>query len=468
LHWPPSLPPLYIPTKTADTADGACDPTDCSLREAILAANANPGEDVILLHAGIYLLTLTGDEDLGAAGDLDVQGDLVLIGDGAGRTIVDGNGVDRIFQVPGGVTAELRDLTLRNGRAPGAGGAILNNGRLTVTRAVLSGNSASGDGGAIATSGSNSALTVTASTLASNTSQARGGAITVGGTVEIANVTISGNQAHLGGGLYVFSDARVTVNNVTIAGNHAVDQGGGVLAENSAFIGLPPRVTNSILAGNSASVGPDCSGPINSSYDLIGNAAGCILPGAGSHDLIGVALGLGPLTENGGPTPTRPLLSGSPAIDAGSPAGPGSADACAATDQRGASRPGGLRCDIGASEETAACVAGGNTLCLSGGRFKVTANWSSANTLGSALATTLTRSSGFLSFFDPESPDLTVKVLNACATTGRFGFFASGITNLRVDLKVTDTRTGVTRTYTNPKGRVFRSILDNSAFSACP
>jgi CSLREA domain-containing protein len=460
---------VYIPTKTADSAGLTCDPSDCSLREAILAANANPGDDVILLHAGVYILTISGNEDLGAAGDLDIQGDLVLIGDGAGRTIVDGNGIDRIFDIPGGVTADISDLTLRNGRVAASGGAVLNQGRLTLTRALLAGNSASGDGGAIATNGSNSELHLSASTIASNTSQAKGGAIAVGGMVEIANVTISGNQANLGGGLYVFSDARATANNLTIAGNNAASQGGGVLAESSAFIGIPPTITNSILAGNSARTDPDCSGPVNSAYDLFGAAtAGCVLPLTGSHDLIGVELRLGPLAENGGPTPTRALLAGSPAIDAASPAPPGSADACVATDQRGAARPGGLRCDIGAAEQTTACVAGGDILCLAGGRFQVTARWQTANADGPAHAELANPITGLFSFFDPDNTELTVKVLNTCSTLGRYGFFASGTTSLRVDLTVTDTKTGVTRTYINPRGRVFRSILDNKAFNTCP
>src|SRR5262245_10185516 len=183
---------VYIPTKTADTADGTCD-SDCSLREAVLAANAHSGDDVILLHAGTYVLSI--------GGDLAIQDDLVILGDGAARTIVDGGGIDRIFQIPGGVTAEIRDVTLRNGRAPGAGGAILNNGDLTVLRCVLSGNSSvagaagAGFGGAILTDGINSSLTLTDSTVASNTAQGGGGGIAVGGDATLANVTITGNQS---------------------------------------------------------------------------------------------------------------------------------------------------------------------------------------------------------------------------------------------------------------------------------
>jgi len=460
---------VYIPTKTADTADGACD-SDCSLREAILAANAHSGDDVILLHAGTYVLSI--------AGGLAIQDDLVILGDGASRTIIDGGGIDRIFQIPGGVTAEIRDVTLRNGRAPGAGGAILNAGDLTVLRSVLSGNSSvagsagAGFGGAILTNGLGSSLTLTDSTIASNTAQGGGGGLAVGGDAALANVTITGNQSQsdFGGGLYVFSDAHATVNNATIASNTAALKGGGAFLESSAFIGTSPKITNSVLAGNTAGSEPDCSGPVDSGYDLIGNGAGCVGPSAAKHDIVGAAdAKLGPLSENGGPAPTRALLAGSPALDAGNPAAPGSGSgACEATDQRGAARPGGPRCDIGAFEVTTACVPGGSTLCLNNGRFKVTATFISSGTTSPAQGVALTSDSGYFWFFDPSNVELTVKVLNGCPVNSRYWFFASGLTNLRVDLTVTDTKTGTVKTYFNPQNRVFRSILDTGAFATCP
>ncbi len=473
---------VYIPTKTADTADGTCN-LDCSLREAILAANNHAGDDVILLHAGVYVLTLAGNENLGAAGDLDILDGLTLLGDGAASTIIDGGGIDRIFQVPGGITAEIRDVTLRNGRAPGDGGAILNAGELTILRSVLSGNASvagaagAGFGGAILTDGNDSLLTVTESTLASNTAEGGGGAVAIGGEVTLANVTITGNQstADFGGGLYVFSDARTTVNNATIAINTAAEQGGGVFAENAAFIGFAPEITNSVIAGNTAPASPDCAGGIDSSYNLIGNGAGCTGPSLANHDIVGTSASpvdakLGPLAENGGPTPTRALLAGSPALDLGNPAPPGSGGgACEATDQRRAVRLGGPRCDIGAFEMTGQCVSGGSTLCLQGGRFKVTANWQTATANGPAQGVKLTDESGYFYFFSPGNVEVTVKLLNACTlSTPRYWVFASGMTNVRVDLTVTDTLNGSVKTYTNPLNRTFRTILDTGAFATCP
>src|ERR1051325_5299226 len=80
---------VFTPTKTADSTDGACD-ADCSLREAVIAANAHAGEDVILLHRGVYQLAIAGDDDSAPAGALDVPGALPILGGDAEPTTIDG------------------------------------------------------------------------------------------------------------------------------------------------------------------------------------------------------------------------------------------------------------------------------------------------------------------------------------------------------------------------------------------
>jgi CSLREA domain-containing protein len=474
---------VYVPTTTADTTNGSCGAV-CSLRDAITAANQHAGADVILLHAGTYVLGGTPP----TTGNLEIDGDLTLIGDGAAGTIIDGGGVGSIFYVPDGATATIQNVTLRNGRSPGAGGAVRNNGHLTLQRAVLTANSSvagsagAGFGGAILSDGLDSLLTLTDSTVSTNSAQGGGGGVAIGGDFVLANVTLYGNLSatDFGGGLYFFSDARGTANNLTVSGNSASLKGGGVFIETSAFIGIAPKITNSILAGNTASSDPDCSGAFSSGYDLIGNAGGattgCLGPAAAKHDVVGtsaspIAPKLALLGNNGGPTPTSALLAGSPALDAGSPAAPGSGNgACEAADQRGTPRPGGVRCDIGAFEATSACVAGGANLCLSNGRFRVAATFQAPNNgpSGNAQGVTLTPDSGYFWFFDPGNVELTVKVLNGCALNNHYWVYAAGLTNVNVVLTVTDTQTGQVKSYLNPQGKTYVTILDGNAFATCP
>src|SRR5205823_14963190 len=72
----------FTVTKTADAADGSCN-ADCSLREAVIAANAASGADTIVVPAGTYYLSHTGSaEDAAATGDLDITGDVTITGAG--------------------------------------------------------------------------------------------------------------------------------------------------------------------------------------------------------------------------------------------------------------------------------------------------------------------------------------------------------------------------------------------------
>jgi CSLREA domain-containing protein len=472
LHPAAATAALFVPTKTSDGADGSCDERDCSLREAVVAANALPGEDVVLLAPGVYALTLAGDEDAALAGDLDVTDDLVLAGGAALDTIVDAGGIDRVIEIAAGASLEVRDVTLRHGAANGPGGGIENAGDLTLLRMVLSGNRSVGaDGGGVFSDSPAASLTIRESTVSHNSAEGGdGGGIATGGAAGLANVTVALNAATgTGGGIHVFANSTTRIDNATIARNSA-QEGGGIFAESSAFTGLPPRVANSILATNTAPSSPDCSGAIATTWSLIGDASGCTRP-SGSNDLAGSGGApldpkLFPLQEAGGPTPTQPLEAGSPAIDAASPEPPGTGDpACLATDQRGADRPAGARCDIGAFEVTTECVPGGGVLCLQDGRFAVRATFQTAGGLsGTGRAVTLTPDSGYFWFFDPANVEVTVKVLDGCALNQRYWAFSAGMTNVRVDLLVTDTATGVTKTYTNPLNRVYRTRLDTAAF----
>src|SRR3954470_19895017 len=94
----------FLVTKIADTNDGSCD-SDCSLREAIVAANGSPGADVITLPAGTYTLTIGGaGEDAAATGDLDITDGVTVNGAGAATTTIDGGAIDRVLHVLAGTS----------------------------------------------------------------------------------------------------------------------------------------------------------------------------------------------------------------------------------------------------------------------------------------------------------------------------------------------------------------------------
>jgi hypothetical protein len=97
---------------------------------------------------------------------------------------------------------------------------------------------------------------------------------------------------------------------------------------------------NSILASNI--LGSNCFGSIIDGGNNLSSDSSCQFTTAGSK--INIDPRLGPFDYYGGPTPTMPLLAGSPAIDAAAAA------QCPALDQRGIARPYGGGCDIGAFE----------------------------------------------------------------------------------------------------------------------
>jgi CSLREA domain-containing protein len=328
---------------------------DCSLREAIRAANtdtavdacpAGSGADTITLPAGTYVLSLAppGD-DAAASGDLDVTSSSSVTIDPTGVVVIDAASLnDRAFHVLAGGSLTVADLTIQRGRAPAGqnGGGILNQGTLTLTGVTLTDNEAQ-DGGAVSNSG----------------------------TATLVNVTLSGNRAtRHGGGLHQ-GGGTATLNNVTVAFNTAdsngddVGDGGGVQVTAGTV-----SVANTILGENvdgstpANLKHPDCSGTVTSQgYNLIEDTTGCTIAGVGTGNITGTSPRLAPLANNGGPTPTHLPRRNSPVIDAGNPAAPGSGGAaCAATDQRGVPRPQGPRCDIGSVEVE---VAGpGGPVCL--------------------------------------------------------------------------------------------------------
>jgi predicted outer membrane repeat protein len=255
---------VFRPTRTDDPAPGGCTARDCSLREAVIAANANPRADRIVLRAGSpYRLSIPrtaagGPED----GDLDVDGSLLIRGSGGRRPAIGAGRIDRVFDVVGGRLG-IRHLRLRQGRsrpdAGGSGGAIRTTRRLEITRSSITESQASGDGGAIYAEGRRASVTLRRVELSENVAGGvgRGGAVATDGAqfVRIEESTIRGNGSDDGGGVYldVLREYSV-ITGTTFERNNAPEGSGGALyvAEGSDVF-----VKNSTLAFNSASGGSD-------------------------------------------------------------------------------------------------------------------------------------------------------------------------------------------------------------------
>ncbi len=250
----PARANTFVVTKTADTADGACD-ADCSLREAISAANASPGADIITVPAGVYALTI---------GALEVTGPTTLNGAGAGVTVIDGvSGAFSILRITGlegaPIAVTIAGITLQHGDS----GIKADYVDLVVTQTEVISNTASySDGGGINISSGN--LVVQSSLVAFNIANAQGaywgasggGIAASGASVNIRNSQLLSNTAASGGGGVIVFSGALTVLTSTISGNTVLGSGGGVFA-GAAWSGEPTslHIQNSTIANNIAGSG---------------------------------------------------------------------------------------------------------------------------------------------------------------------------------------------------------------------
>ena len=265
--------------------DGVCDDGsgNCTLRAAIMEANAIAGADTITLPAGLYVLAIAGaDEDEARTGDLDITDDLVIQGEGADRSIIDARGLDRVIDVlpsPAAVesylskrfsldsnlqgpTLDLFAVAVRGGDAITGGGIANRGGILNVTDSLVTANSAT-DGGGIwgfrwrpaNTSlylATESPIALHNTTLNNNLATNEGGAIWSATTLIVAGAHISGNSAPNGGAIY--SSGRLTLADSTVSGNSATN-GGGIYLTRRSRSDLPNGgiLHDSVVENNSAS-----------------------------------------------------------------------------------------------------------------------------------------------------------------------------------------------------------------------
>ncbi|MFO0957351.1 MAG: choice-of-anchor Q domain-containing protein [Isosphaeraceae bacterium] len=306
-----------------------------NLRQAINLANASPAIDAItfsdLFSTPKTIALVSGQLSLTDPATTTISGP------GAALLSITGNGASRVFNIPGG-SAALTGLTITGGNAGyGQGGGILASGSatLSIDRCVISGNSAY-SGGALATAQKANAV-LTNSTLSGNlangNSGAGGGIYHSGYNLSVTNCTITGNVAGTGpgtgdgGAIWGFTAFSFALTNCTIVGNTAYGGIGGVVY--AAFNTQGGTLLNSIVTGNP---GGDTGGTFQ-----------------GSNNIVGTPALLGKLGNYGGPTPTIPILPGSPAI------GGGAVNGAPTTDQRGLPRNGKI--DVGAFQSQGFTIA---------------------------------------------------------------------------------------------------------------
>jgi hypothetical protein len=371
---------------------------------------AGGGADTIVLpKKKSHVLTSSYVDFYGATGLPVIRSAITIEGNGA--TITRGKHAEafRIFAVDAGVPGPtfgnltLNNVTVSGGSTSENGGGIYARGLLTLNNAVVAGNTAAYGGGIFGVfagvnvnnstisgntanggdfgafgggiEGSLAPITVVDSTVSGNRAVGDAGQFASGGgistylTLHVENSTISGNAAiggsgagAAGGGVSIrfgVNSSGFSIFSSTITGNTAqggsgeTGSGGGVATGQSGPYDLRGGFRDTIISGNSADTGPEVFGAVAlDSYNVLGfgGDAGVvgftpdatdIVPGVGLSQIIG------PLKNNGGPTATHALVSGSPAIDA-APAD----STCPAADQRGVTRPQGNACDIGSFEFT--------------------------------------------------------------------------------------------------------------------
>lgn len=405
-------PVLLNVTTFIDSNDGGYN-NGLSLRDAILRAKADPANEyVITLSAGIYQLSIQGNEDslfaddpflpgdvddiVARTGDLDIETRIRIVGVNPQETVINGANLgDRIFDVREGGFLTLENLTIEEGFAnspeaegsSGGGIRIDANGSAIIKNSIIQNNETSiegtdnNNGGGIANFGYTEIIN---SIISGNLSGDDAGGIYNTGTLKIQYSAIAGNFANAaaiqdieagGGGIYNTSGGTLEISNSTVSGNITADAGGGILNENATAIitnvtitnntsqigsgitvlGLdnPLLLQNSIVAGNSGAADIEGDFAENSSFNVIGDGNGLIPDGINNNQVGDVVSPLdpqlAPLAYNGGNTPTHALLSNSPAINTGNNQ---IASEVSSTDQRGIERIFNGTVDIGSYEYT--------------------------------------------------------------------------------------------------------------------
>ena len=345
--------PTYVVTVATDTTTGVAsncinpnlstaDNTNCSLRDAIAAANALTGVNTTISFsptalAGPQTITLVN-------GQLLLESNAAITGTttGSGSSLTNlitlsGNNASRIFSILNDATAILDNLTLAHGDASYATLPTIEAAGVTRNNAVFSNNAAITLGGGAITVAAGSTLTTNACTFANNSSATYGGAIRLAsgatatlsdstffqntaatyggaianlGTLQITNSTFNANAATTaqGGAIYTTVGA-LTLTQTTLVGNSSGTYGGAVFLNNGLL-----TVQNSFILGNTSASYPDLDATSTGEGTLVSNGGNIFNELSASSAL---SANLASLNNYGGPVQTMVPLPGSAAICAG-------------------------------------------------------------------------------------------------------------------------------------------------------
>ena len=319
------------------------------------------GGQVTIENSTVSQNTAAGSDNTGGGGMANYGTVTITSSTFSSNTCANGYGGGGLFAGDGTITVSGSTFNGNSGYEGGGIATRVDGGAATliVTNSTFSGNQATGEYGCGGGISSNGDLNISGSTFTSNAAtglngHGGGGLYHINEGATIANSTFSGNSSVTNAGGIYFRDWTMTLNYVTIASNTADSNNNGTGNGGGVFVadwGGTIQVGNTIIAQNSdlSGGGPDCFTEgtavlTSQDYNLIQDITGCTITGSTANNITGADPNLGPLQDNGGPTHTCALLTGSPAIDE---ANPGS---CLPIDQRGVARPQGSGCDIGAYE----------------------------------------------------------------------------------------------------------------------
>lgn len=261
-----------------------------TLRSAVIAANANPGSEIVLMHGATYTLTATAVGALHITANTTIDYGSVICSFNCPATIKGGAGwTDRILLISNNANVQITGVTIRDGNLTGGtcgGGIYLNTGNLTLTNSTVTNNMTSSDGGGICGTGiftlnntnvvSNTAggfgggvyaiagkITLNSTNVVSNTAGSNGGGINnASGMLTITNSSIVNNTSGTNAG-GVYNNRELVVMSSTISDNRTATNAGGIYNIGTL------TMTNSTLSGNKANV--TAGGLFNSTTTTLNN-----------------------------------------------------------------------------------------------------------------------------------------------------------------------------------------------------